>query len=150
VVALGLAVDQHVQPELLLFTDGALDLPAHPRLVPLAVDLTGAKLPPHLADLRRLRKRPDGGGRKLRQDQGAGLQGRAFGVSRPALAEARRQLLDGRLNGWGVYPLRGAATRQRSGVLAQRLRHRAAPLVQRRSEQPQLLELLLRERQPRP
>ena len=69
VVALGLAVHEHVEADVLLQADHALDLALHQVEVLALVDLALAQAQRALADLGRLRERADRRGREQRQPE---------------------------------------------------------------------------------
>ena len=89
VVALGLAVHEHVEADLLLEPDHALDLAAHQVEVLLLVDLALAQPHARLADLGRLRERADRRRREERQAEPLALRLAAFGEG--ALRGGRRR-----------------------------------------------------------
>ena len=95
VVALRLAVHQHVEPDLLLQPDHPFDLGPHRRVVRRLVDPAGAQVRPGPAYLGGLRERADRGGRQWRQVQRrlllTGALGRTAGAA-GRVAPARRRV----------------------------------------------------------
>jgi len=119
VVAFRLAVDQHVQADVLLQRNHAVDLGPHDRLVGTGVDAPGPVIGAGPADLAGLRERPDRGGGQ--HGQAVGLRFPADGVGAAGRAVSQRpqpgpdlgihrrgrSLPGGQLSGDGVPALRG-------------------------------------------
>ena len=147
VVALELAVHQHVQPELCLDSERAGDLVRDERIVLLGRELPIVELAPRRPHLGGLRERPDRG----RREEGQGdLLLPARLVRRPPPHVLFRHTGRAPLHRRVMDAPRGAPRRQRARV---RLEpggdaHRLAPLAQRPGQRHDLFELLLGERQP--
>ena len=148
VVALGLAMDQDIQADLLLQPDDRCDLGLHP------LDVVGVgELPAGIgragtADLARLRERSDGRGRQVRQVEAFALRGlacREFLAPAIRLRQGRDAFTDlgpddaGRLGALGEHP----------GGLGDLVRHRVPAQVEAAGERDDLADLLVREGQPR-
>ena len=131
VVALGLAVDEHVEADLLLEGDHLVDLAADERAVGGVVELALAQLAARGADLLGLRVGADRRRRQLRQAE-------ALGLRRAALPEAARPVVvarlparrpargpPGRWCGWRCAGPRSSRGRRRA---ARRARAAARPL----------------------
>ena len=123
VVALGLAVHQHVQAQLFLHPHGVADLGAH------GLGVLGRRqraLPERLArlaDLGGLREGADGGGREQRQLQVLALRGDAPGERRLAPAVLGADRRQARLHRRIVDARRGRARRLHGAACGQRLLH---------------------------
>jgi hypothetical protein len=148
VVALRLAVDEHVEADLLLEADHPLDLGANPALVLGLVDLPLAKRCARLADLPGLGVGADRGGREERQVE-AGVLSLA--------ADLERALAAGVLVGERSHPLahrRVAGSLGDPPVLERPVvgvelgGNRLAPLPEATSQGHDLADLLPRERHP--
>ncbi|CAB5623335.1 Uncharacterised protein [Pseudomonas aeruginosa] len=99
VVALGLAVHQHVQPQLLLDLHRMADLAVHRLDVLGLAQLALLERLAGQADRRGLREGADGGGRERRQVESGALPGDAFGERRAALGVAGLDRGQARLHG---------------------------------------------------
>ena len=78
VVALRLAVDEHVEPQCFLAADHVANFVDHGLLVGLSVDLASTPPRPRAADFPSLWEGADGGGRQWRQVEGLALSFLAF------------------------------------------------------------------------
>jgi hypothetical protein len=148
VVALRLAVDQHVEPHLLLEADHALDLGAHAPVVGGLVDLSLPQLGSGPAELGGLGIGPDRRGREQGQVEAAlGLaadlvRARTAGV---VVAERRNPVA----HRWIASPMRVAAVVERPVVGVELGGDRLATVAEPTRECHDLPHLLLRERHPR-
>ncbi len=143
VVALGLAVHQHVQAEVLLQPDDALDLRLHRGFVPGVVQRTRLVRGAGLADVGGLRERADRGARQGRQGQRGLLGGRTLRVGRADGVLRAQCLQPGTHAGVGQVGRRRAVRGRGTGGGKV-----DAILLQRPAEQDDLIDLLLGEREP--
>ena len=135
VVALGLAVHQDVQADVLLQRDDAVDLDAHGGGVGRAGDAAGFVVGAGLADRLRLREGPDRGGGQQREAIGLGRPPDGVGAARRAAAE-------------GVQPGADPAVHLRGGCAGQFRGDGIALAAQRAAQGDHLIDLLPREREP--
>src|SRR5690606_30543015 len=104
VVALELAVHQHVQADALLLAYAAFGLGGDEGLVPFRRQPAGAEVGAGLADLRGLRERADGGGRVQRQAEALLLRLPARREGRLAAVDALLQRCNSRGHVGPVHP----------------------------------------------
>ena len=148
VVALGLAMHQHIQPRRFLKGHDPVDLAAHGGQVFGGVDLRAAKLPPDGADFRGLRKGADGGGWKGRQIKAFPLNPGPVRIGQLALIPIRADILKPRAHrGVGDPPGLPAAF-ERPAILCQLRAHRVPVFIQGPRQQIDLAQLLAGEGQP--
>ena len=150
VVALRLAVHQHVEADLLLQPDDALDLPSHRLLVAGLVQLPGSQLPAGAAQLGRLREGADRRrGEEWQREPGALHLAALLDTAGAAVVGlgGRGDALPHR----GVVRARGGASRlQRGGVRPQALRDALRlAVVDGARQRRDLVDLLVREGEPR-
>ena len=148
VVALGLAMHQHVQAQGFLLAHAAGDFCLHGGLVFGRTDAPGLEVAAGAADVWRLRE----GANRRRWVGGQAQVGRlllgADGVGALALAQGGGDGGHGSLHFRAVYARRGTALFQGSGVGGQCCLHAGTALVQRLAQHVQLVQFLLGKGQP--
>ena len=147
VVALGLAVDQHIQADLLLEAHHPLDLGAHGVLVGLRAQLTAAMSGAGPADLGGLREGADGRRRQEGQAEAVLLSRLALGVG-GAGAVGLGDGHDGGAHLPAVHPGVGGALGAQTGVLGELVGDRLAPIGQSACQDPDFGDLLVGEGEP--
>jgi len=149
VVALGLAVDEHVQPQVLLYPDAMVDLLLHRLLVNGGIDQTFTQAFALLTNGGRLRKRADRRGGPGRQCQALLLDGAALRMRAAALAERIVPRGQCRLHLGTVHAGAFASRSKSLSLLLERPGHAVSPLLEGAGQAVQFLKLLYPERQPR-